>query len=397
MTRPLYNESDYGNTRSCDSHRSISTRCTTWLLYMWEMVSAQPPMTAPNQPLMRAIVNDLALSPTSPRHHLVHGCPGSGKTFLLNAAVEALGAGRRPPLVLQPLGLGVSSGGDLLVEALRGHVDISGHRVANNDSSARLRLEQAVVDTAAGRPILLVLDDIDVLFARLPRGDQLHLRMWTREAHVRVLASAQSLTPPLVRAPWPWRDAFDRTHLDMLTPDQAVEFVRNEARRSDRPHIANWAGSTTGLSELAEAYTRLGGTPRVWALVAHQLATATSVDSAISGVIDALAPYLLARLKSLPPGPARLILALARAQAPISVSDLAREVGIPVRQVATTLGRLKAASWVSVTTPAESAADRRRSFYTITDPALRECIRTLLGHPHSAGISPEPGTPECSA
>ena len=335
------------------------------------------PTIEPHQTRMRTIVNDLTLSPTSPRHHLVHGGPGSGKTFLLSKAVEELSAVRRPPLVLQPLGLGISSSGDLLVAALRGHVAVAGQRVANNDPSTRLLLEQLVVDTAAGRPVLLVLDDIDVLFAHLPRGDQIHLRTWAREARVRVLASAQSLIPPLLRAPWPWRDAFDRTRLDALTLGQAVEFVRNEAQRHDRPDLAKWINSTTGASELTEIYTRLGGTPRAWALVAHQLATATTIDSPIPEVLDALAPYLLARLQSLPPGQARLVLALTRTPGPIAVSDLASAVGVPVRQVATTLGRLKTAGWVSATKPT-TMADRRRSFYAIADPAVRECILTRL-------------------
>ncbi|WP_176470395.1 MarR family transcriptional regulator [Mycobacterium avium] len=338
----------------------------------------------------------LAFSTGARPHHLIVGGPGGGKTHTLDAVLADLHADGVTALALRPLGLGIGSYTDLLYEALRAH-DPQLARTAKRDDPSGQDLEELIVRSAAGRPILLVLDDIDRIFGGLSRGAQGNLRAWVETtADVALLASAEIITDPLSRRSWPWFGSFNVTRLQPLTLDNTTELLGLHATQSGRTDVLDWLQNPASRGELASLHARFGGAPRIWTTLCAWLLRADNtppdgIDQCGWAVLDQLTPYYLPRLRALSPLSARLILALARSDGPMTVNDLAHEIAVTNQNAAAALGRMIPNGWVTREKPPRTT-DQRSSLYDIADPAMREYIR-MRDFPRSSTEHREPPWP----
>lgn len=294
-------------------------------------------------------------------HHLIRGGPGMGKSHLLRSVLRSIDGLDEMALVLRPNRLGVATYADLLYEAL---YSVSPDLACSvgRARAAMFDLEECIAKLAAGRAVVLVVDDIDRYFEVLDRGAQGSFRAWMEtSANVSVLASAQLMTEPLQSRAWPWFGAFNITTLEPLSRTDAADLA-------GVPPAAR-----TGFTNL---YDHLGGCPRVWAVASGLLLDWDDDDPVdlLARIADGLTPWLLPLVRNVSSLSARLLLALARRAEPSTVTMLADDVAVTNQNAAATLGRLAAAGWV---TPHKSSTDgdRRSSFYTFADPAMGTFLR----------------------
>ncbi|MEB3065670.1 hypothetical protein [[Mycobacterium] zoologicum] len=310
------------------------------------------------------------------RNYLVTAGSGGGKTHTLDAIASSLSRSHRQVLVLRPTLLGVGTYADLLYESLRSHDPDLADRAVRTASSW-VSLEDLIAETVSSRPTVLVLDDFDRLFARIERVAHGRLRGWLDQAvNVTVVASAETTTNRASRSrrPWPWRSMFDITDLASLSLDDVADLVRAEAKKADRDDGVARPTQPWRHREIVDLYSRLGGNPRVWTIVAPHLVRSGRMDTPLPAVFDQLTPYYLPRLQALSPLSSRLVVALARAASPLTVTELAKQVRLAHQNTAAALSRLAHADWVIQQKPAADD-DQRRRLYSVTEPSMREFIR----------------------
>ncbi|OBB17693.1 hypothetical protein A5761_10090 [Mycolicibacterium setense] len=310
------------------------------------------------------------------RNHLVVAGPGGGKTH----ALEAIAAGVRhrlpSALVLRPDLFGVGNYADLLYEALRIHdpglVDHC-QRAAWN----WVAFENLLSDAAAAQPTVLVLDDVDRAFSRMEPTAHSRLRNWMeRTRNGALLASAAMTRNPASRSrrPWPWLSMFDIAVLPSLEVKDAADLVSAEALRADGNGPGVKRGPSWRPEQIAELHALLGGNPRVWAVIAAHLTRTDSIDLPLSAIFDQLAPYYVPRLYTLSPLSSRLLVELARAGNPLTVTALAERVDLSHQNTAAALSRLVLTNWLIRLRP-PAGADQRNSLYAIAESSMREFIR----------------------
>lgn len=322
-------------------------------------------------------------------HSLLVAPSGAGKTHTLHVALHrALSddatADRVLLVVVPENSVAIGRYADLLVEIAR-EVDSQVHR----DAQALRRqgdvvgIEELLLNAAAGRMLLLVIENLDRVFDGLGTAGQGSFRAWVETAaDIMVMASSPALFAGISSRTRPWYGSFMVEMLAGLTVDEVEVLLERDARLTEKPWLAELLVTSAGRSAVAEIYARIGGLPRLWHLLAR-LATAEQfieVDPAVEIVLDEVTQFYQLRLWRLPAGQRRLIAELARSDGPRTVRELAETVGATSQSTSTALGRLVAARWVHAV---GSTQDRRSSLYDLMDPVVRLFVqyreRRLLG------------------
>ncbi len=309
-------------------------------------------------------------------HTMLIGPRGSGKTHTLRLAVhrslnDAQNAERILGALIPEDTLGIGSYLDLLVEIARaiGGDTADAARSIRRDRDA-IGIEQAIMSAADGRMLLLAVENLDRVFYRLGREGQGSLRAWVETSTaITIFATAPALFPAVTSRDFPWYGSFMVETLTDLTVPQVAEILTRHA-----PTLADFTETPEGAARIADIHALLGGAPRVWQLLADvaDVPMLQAVTPAVEAVLDRLAPLHQQRLWELAPSEQRLIVELARAGGPRTVSDLAAAVGVSNQAAAAVLGRLSESHWV---TSSKDEADRRSSWYDLTDPLLRQVLR----------------------
>ncbi len=309
-------------------------------------------------------------------HTMLIGPRGAGKTHTLRLVVhrslaDPQTAERTLPVLIPEDTLAIGGYLDLLVEIARaiGGDTADAARSMRHDRDA-IGIEQAIMSAAAGRMLLLALENLDRVFHRLGRDGQGSLRAWVETSTaITIFATAPALFAGVTSRDFPWYGSFMVETLTDLTVPEVAELLAHRA-----PALAAFAETSEGAARIADIHTALGGSPRVWQMLADiaDIPMVRAVTPAVEAVLDRLAPLHQARLWELPPSEQRLIVELARAGAPRTVSDLAAAVGVSNQAAAAVLGRLGESHWV---TSRKDCADRRSSWYDLTDPLLRQVLR----------------------
>lgn len=314
-------------------------------------------------------------------HTLLVGPTGAGKTHTLHVAVRrALSdpASERTvlPVVIPENVVGIGRYADLLVEVSRA----IGGELVREAQRCRLRgdsvgIESLIARVAQGRMILLVIENLDRVFAGLGSDGQGSFRAWVEtSASVTVFASAPTLFEGVSSRKYPWYGSFIVEPLAPLAVDDIVTLLQRSARRRGKRDLAQALASARGRRAVEQVYGQVGGWPRAWQLLSGLVGAADllEVEPAVELLLDRLVDHYRPRLWALPAGEQRMVVELARGKGPRTVSDLAAAVEISNQSAATALGRLTARRWVS---SSKAGADRRESWYDLTDPLLRAFVK----------------------
>lgn len=309
-------------------------------------------------------------------HTLLLGPRGSGKTHTLRLVVHRSladpGTAKATlPVLIPEDGLAVGNYLDLLVEIARviGADTTEAVQTMRRERDA-IGIEQAITSVAADRMLLLSIENLDRVFDKLGPDGQGSLRAWVEtSAAITIFATSPTLFAGVASRSLPWYGSFMvETLQDLTVPEVTTILARGDAA------VTAFAESTDGTACLADIHRIVGGSPRVWQTLGDiaDVSMLQAVTPAVDAVLDRLAPVHQQRLWELPPGEQRLIVALARAGGPQTVTDLAAAVGVSNQSAATALGRLAASHWV---TSSKDDTDRRSSWYDLTDPLLRQVLR----------------------
>lgn len=328
----------------------------------------------------------LAASTGTRAHTLVVGPGGSGKTHVLAVALHRA---LRDPDVASRLAvcwipedaLAIGSYPDLLVELIRQLDPASAADVAELRRAHGSRpLEALLLRIAGDRSPVLVIENLDRVFANLGTAGAAGLRGFVETSGgVLVLASARLIFPGISSRDEPWFASLDVEPIHDLSLVEATDLMRARARARGDEGLAQFVGTDRGQVHLKVLERLLGGSARVW----HLLAGAADVPSleavlpAIEQLLDDLTPYHQERLWQLPPVEQKLVVALGRADGMLPVSELADATGVQERVVATGLGRLTQSGFVR--RQKAVGGDQRKTWYELGEPLLRHHLQYREG------------------
>ncbi|NVN52324.1 MarR family transcriptional regulator [Mycobacterium sp. DL] len=313
-------------------------------------------------------------------HTLLVGPRGSGKTHTLHVTLgralsDTSTAKHVLPVLIAEDSLAIGSYADLLVEIARAISSELGEEARTlRRGRDPVGIEGAVMQAAAGRTILLAIENLDRVFDGIGEAGQGSLRAWVETTTaVLVFATAPTLFTGVSSREYPWYGSFMIERIAGLSVDDAVVLLDRAAQRRGDTDLVAFLQSARGRDRVAAIRDIVGGTPRTWHLLA-QCADAGSLDAltpAVEALLDRLAPHYQQQLWQLPAGEQRLVVELARGPGARTVSDLAAAVGVSNQSASAALGRLAADQWV---TSSKADEDRRTSWYDLTDPLLRNYL-----------------------
>jgi hypothetical protein len=311
-------------------------------------------------------------------HTLLIAPRGGGKTHTLHVVVNRSLADPKTaehtlPVLIPEDSLAIASYLDLLVEIARTiGPDLGVAARGMRRDKDIVGIEQAIVAAAAGRMILLAIENLDRVFDDIGETGQGSLRAWVETSTaITIFATAPALFSGVSSRSYPWYGSFMVETLPELSIDDGAAMLSRAARGRGDVELAEFIDSPTGLERLQVIHRLAGGSPRLW----HILSDCVDVDSldalvpAVEALLDQLTPYYQHRLLELPAGEQRLVVELARGLEPRTVSDLAAAVGVSNQSAATALGRLASSRWVQ--SAKASDGDKRASWYDLTEPLLR--------------------------
>jgi DNA-binding MarR family transcriptional regulator len=309
-------------------------------------------------------------------HTLLVAPRGAGKTHTLQVAIHRAmnqhkTAKATLPLTLPEDSLAIGSYPDLLVELLRTQGSAAAERAQELRGDA-LELEREILDLAAGRMVLIAIENADRIFDAIGEAGQGSFRAWVETSTaVLVFATAPALFPAVSSRTHPWYGSFIIEELPEFTATDAAQLIAQHTR--DR-EFAAYAKTSEGLDRIGELAQMVGWAPRVWQIIATtgDRAALQAVAPAADIVLDQLTPYYQQLLWQLPAGEQRLVVELARADGPRTVTDLAAAVGISNQSASASLGRLTTGGWVHAAK--SESGDRRVTWYDLSDPLLRHYL-----------------------
>jgi DNA-binding transcriptional ArsR family regulator len=315
---------------------------------------------AARRPLLARLVEDLRhAGEGSTQHHLVIGQRGMGKTMLLQRLRRAVEedsalARRWLPLAFPEEQYNVGRLSDLwencldsLIEALaeRGadtsELERARHALPTEEGAARDRqaLQLLTGWTAAqGRGLVLLLDNVDIIFARL-KEEHWRLRdLLSTDRRLVIVGTSAGPVAPTFKYGDAFYDFFKLHELGGLGEPEA----RSLLSALDRPagRVARILTDEPGRFRALLAVA--AGNPRTLVLLHEVLASGSSQDASgdLELLLDRHTPLYRARLESLAPQAQQVVDALARRWDPVTAGELARGLRLDVNIVSSQLSRL---------------------------------------------------------
>ena len=335
-------------------------------------------------------------------HTLLVAPRGGGKTHVLTLFVHRLRtddqlAEALAVVVVAEDAVDIASYADLLVaivEALGLSAETGAAHVMRRDS-ARGELERLVLALLDGRPLVLVVENLDRVFAELGSEGQRELRAFVETNRaVMLVASTPALFSGVSHRTEPWFGSFAVERLAPWSVEEGAAFLERVAQERGDATLASLIASPVGRARLTAVDRLVSGLPRLWTILAGCI-TVELLDELVPLVLatlEELVPYYQARLNELPPGERKLVVALCAAETLGSgsgrtVRELALAAGVPEQSAPKLLARLEDAGWVVATKPA--GTDRRATWYEIREPLLRYHVtyRRQAGEPLALVVS----------
>jgi len=310
-------------------------------------------------------------------HTLVVGARGSGKTHLIEVALDRLRcdpdlADRLAVARVDEDAVGIVTYTDLLLQvlvALGPPTAVLDRGQANRDVAA---IETAIMGELDGRVLVAVVENLSRVFENLGTPGQRDFRSFVETSGQVVLLAS---TPLLFRAVGsrdePWFGSFAVEHLRELTLDEGAELLRRLAAQDQDRRFVEFIDSPRGRARLAALHHLAGGSPRLWMILAGcaDVELLDDLVPAVEALLEKLVPYYQQRLWELPGNEQKLVRQLGTGPPSMTVVDLAASCGLEERTAATALGRLLETGWVRREKVA--GTDQRKSWYRLREPLLR--------------------------
>lgn len=323
---------------------------------------------------------------TENKHHtLLIGPRGIGKTHMVSLLHHRLRGAedlkdRLAIAWLKEEEWGIDSFFDLLLRILRAldeeypGTDLSA-KIAGFYEMPRDELEPtaalALKDFLGGRTLLIIVENLDDLFAGLGDEGQKRLRSYLQEnSFCTILATAQSLFGAVSLQTSPFYGFFRPWQLEGLTLDEAVELHKNIAQLRDDPELEAFVGTPTGRARLRAVGHLAGGNHRVHIILSEFL-NRQSLDELVGPfmeMLDDLTPYYQARMQQLTPSQRKVVEFLCENRGAASQPEIVARCFSSDETVRDALRILIEKGYVT-----ETVIEKDR-FFEIHEPLMRLCL-----------------------
>jgi tetratricopeptide (TPR) repeat protein len=355
------------------------------------------------EPLVQRILGSITAAARGEgiEHHIAVGPRGIGKTHLLSLITYRL---LQDPMFLDRAVVawlreeewGISSVGELyeaIIKQLASEdTPILAVHTAATAAVAQLagasfeeladEAEHLLTKVLDDRKAVVVVENLDLLFATIGKDDQHRLRAYLQnEQNLVLLASTPSLSESISLRKGLFFGFFAIHWLDELTLDEARDLLGRIAElRNDEE-----GRKLTAYLETDEATRRLqtvqalaGGHPRLWVLMAECITTERleEVVGLLLAVLDDLTPYYQSQMAALSPQQRKIVMVLSRAEGAIPPRDIAARARIQEKVAAKQLGDLAKLGYVRVAQLPDGVKvkDKRIRPYELREPLLRHVL-----------------------
>jgi tetratricopeptide (TPR) repeat protein len=331
------------------------------------------------------LVDRIILSATTPaKHHsLLIGARGMGKTHLVSLVYYRLDRHQELKDKLMVAWLreeewGVDSWLDLVVRIFRSleetKVDTKGllaqlQQVSISD--AETLATQLLTDLIGDKTLLLIIENLDELFAGLGESGQKKFRSFLQERQCcTILATTPALFAGVQDRSEPFFGFFNPIPLSPLNWEEATVMLQKIAELDGQADLANFLRTPAGKARVRAVHHLAGGNPRVYTLFA-QFITRESLDELVQAfmkMLDDLTPYYQSRMKELSNQQRKIVEFLVDRREAVMVKEIATQCFIEQRVVSGQLLQLRNKGYVV------ARANGRESFYELTEVLMRLCM-----------------------
>jgi tetratricopeptide (TPR) repeat protein/DNA-binding transcriptional ArsR family regulator len=331
------------------------------------------------------LVDRIILSATTPaKHHsLLIGARGMGKTHLVSLVYYRLDRHQELKDKLMVAWLreeewGVDSWLDLVVRIFRSleekKVDTKGllaqlQQVSISD--AETLATQLLTDLIGQKTLLLIIENLDDLFAGLGEKGQQKFRSFLQERQCcTILATTPALFAGVQDRSEPFFGFFNPIPLSPLNWEEATVMLQKIAELDGQADLANFLRTPAGKARVRAVHHLAGGNPRVYTLFA-QFITRESLDELVQAfmkMLDDLTPYYQSRMKELSNQQRKIVEFLVDRREAVMVKEIATQCFIEQRVVSGQLLQLRNKGYVV------ARANGRESFYELAEVLMRLCM-----------------------
>jgi tetratricopeptide (TPR) repeat protein len=339
------------------------------------------------QNLAEQIIELIRESATTPSKHytLLIGPRGIGKTHLISLIYHRICKMEdlRDRLLIAWVNeeeWGISSFLDLVVRILKAiEKEYNDRELAKRiESLYQLTVDHAesaagelLKETIGNRTLLLLIENLDEVFAGLDEQGQKQLRAYLQEnSFCTIVATAQSLFNGVKLQTSPFYGFFRIRHLKDLTLDEAVELLAKVAKVQGDRELESFIRTPTGRDRIQAVHYLAGGNPRIYIIFSAFL-TRKSLDElveAFMAMLDDLTPYYQDRMKCLSPQQRKIVDLLCDRRHAVTVKEISQRCFITHQTASSQLKKLLEMGYV------RSESIGRESLYELREVLMRFCL-----------------------
>jgi tetratricopeptide (TPR) repeat protein/DNA-binding transcriptional ArsR family regulator len=230
-------------------------------------------------------------------------------------------------------------------------------------------LSQSLLSRIGQRTVLVLIENLDTLFAQLDEFEQRAWRAFVQNHPVfATAATAQSLFAGVSERDQPFFGFFDTTHLQPLSAGEAVELLQRIAQLNQDGALTEFLGTPRGKARVQAVHHLSGGNPRLY-IVLSEFITCKSLDELVGpleGMVDEqLTPYYQERLRWLSPQQRKIVEFLCLRAQPAPVKEIAAALFAEPGSIGSQLQKLRELGYV------RPNPRGRESLYELAEPLMR--------------------------
>lgn len=230
-------------------------------------------------------------------------------------------------------------------------------------------LQQTLLTRIADHTVLVLVENLDLLFRQLEDTDQRAWRAFIQNHPVfATAATAQSLFVGVSDRDQPFFGFFDTRHLQPLTVDEATQLLGRIAALNGLDPLAQFLITPRGKARVQAIRHLSGGNHRLY-IVLSDFITRDSLDELVRPfeemVDEQLTPYYQERLRWLSPQQRKIVEFLCAQAGPVPVKRIAEGLFTEHSSIASQLQKLRDMGYV------KPNPRGRESLYELAEPLMR--------------------------